>query len=1512
MRKRALRFVASLLCATLLVYSDGVAVMASDVSNGEIIVTEPSVTVSENEIIEDPVAEEDQVIEEVTSSEEVTFTDSLGYSFVYNAGTPEEYQYDVSAGELLSVKDKNGETLSGNVVLSANKGITSIAASAFSGNKAITYVAVPYGVTTIGTGAFADCTALQSVSLPKSVSEIKDEAFLRCSSLVQIAIPKKVSSIGKYAFSKAEKLYIVYMSDIDYSKLTAIDDYAFEGCKSLKYFCSDSKVDFPLSLSYIGNHAFEGCLTISSLPLSNNITYIGEYAFAKCDSLTKITIPDGLTVLKKGSFAECGSVDTLEIGKGKALQTIEEEAFKNCYSLGRIELSNKVTLIEDAAFKGCTNLASVRFLQSNVSFIGTPFESPDNHVLYLIGSYSDSIERYCLNKANIVYLEKEDDISTQTYKCIIPDEITGGKLEVFLADGTTDVKTTGVTEGTVVYVTVTPKDGYELVPSSLRYNGNVLTLTENKYSFEMPLGGALVTAEFRLKSKEKKIAGTDFDITFSNGTIDERNSNVIKLKLGEKSAIILIDTYDGSVIPSEKITYDYVSSQDAQIVTVNTSGGLTPLKTGDGKLKVSVTGKDGKIITKTLVVSVSSSTIADLWLKASKYNSDVFTITKGENETETASANTINLKKNYEITLKATAYDAEERNISVKLDWKTTDKNVAYPKKDSTTNMQNTIVIPKNASGEATITVTAKIDNSTTITKKFLVVARDYSPRISSKTVSVNPKKTTQSVIKLYESYGAQILNPEKITFSDNSDLSINYLGKENGCYSFEVSALTDNVKDGSYKDSFEVKVENVDVPIKYEITATVKRSVPSPKLSFRKNTAVELFNKIDSKGIVLDVSNLGDNIITNVNLKSLSSDKEKNFENNFKIEKDGDKYYVYKKADVLAKDSKGRAVVKGLVEITFAGYKDTVTKEITVPVKTTKNTLKLSSTSKTFNTMATGQLVEISVLDKAGKAVDLSDSSLGNFHIEAKAGSVVTNSDIAIANGKIYIGFSSISAGKINLRLTNDDWASNQYYDFTYTVKTSTKNPKSSLNLSKGQLKLNALYPNAEGTFKFTSDQYDTDFACEQSFTAKPGKGQASEITKIAVSYDSTLAEGKVKITDNSIKAGTYKFETTVQRRLSSGAVVSSNKITLSVVVSKTNPTTSLKSTSISVNQKSGTDKARMVLTSGNVPEGYTLDEAATRATLACTTKNNAGLANYVGIEFAKENNAKNVEEQVLYVKMLGEWLTGSYKLSITPMYRSGETLIAGKTAAFTLKIYGTDISLSLKATGSLNLANRIDPLVAVASYNSTEKKMLFTNKNSIIYTPTVKNINRKIANVNVYDAGANQVDTEHDSQSSLFTATVLAGKIYLTPIIGADIESGKTYKVQLNVIFEGGESKLSSVLSVKTAQSVPAVKYSPSTVDLHLSRKNDAVSFIISPKTTGYAIESVSFGEKDTKANSTFNMIYEPQEDGSIKVTLSLKDSIAYSCDEVNDIEMYVKYVGQGTNTNGLKTVVKVKINK
>ena len=168
--------------------------------------------------------------------------------------------------------------------------------------------------------------------------------------------------------------------------VTSIGDDAFAGCSSL------TSITIPNSVKSIGSLAFENCSSLTSVTIPNSITSIGYGAFADCSSLTSVTIPNSVTSIEDYTFAGCSSLTSITIPN--SVKSIGNYAFSrtgiyndnsnwendvlyidNCLIDAKEQISGSYTIKENTrliatwAFYGCSSLTSVT-IPNSVTSIG--------------------------------------------------------------------------------------------------------------------------------------------------------------------------------------------------------------------------------------------------------------------------------------------------------------------------------------------------------------------------------------------------------------------------------------------------------------------------------------------------------------------------------------------------------------------------------------------------------------------------------------------------------------------------------------------------------------------------------------------------------------------------------------------------------------------------------------------------------------------------------------------------------------------------------------------------------------------------------------------------------------------------------------------------------------------------------------------------------------------------------------------------------------------------------------
>ena len=200
-----------------------------------------------------------------------------------------------------------------------------------------------YKVTSIGKYVFQNCSGLESISVLSGNTKYHSNG--NC--LIETETKTLISGCKNS----------IIPSD---GSVTSIGEYAFFGCDSL------TSVTIPDSVTSIGGYAFAICSSLTSVTIPDSVTYIGDVAFCDCSSLTSVTIPDSVTSIGEYTFNGCSNLTSVTIGN--SVTSIGGSAFADCSSLTSVTIPDSVTSIVSFAFRGCSGLEIISVSSGNTKY----------------------------------------------------------------------------------------------------------------------------------------------------------------------------------------------------------------------------------------------------------------------------------------------------------------------------------------------------------------------------------------------------------------------------------------------------------------------------------------------------------------------------------------------------------------------------------------------------------------------------------------------------------------------------------------------------------------------------------------------------------------------------------------------------------------------------------------------------------------------------------------------------------------------------------------------------------------------------------------------------------------------------------------------------------------------------------------------------------------------------------------------------------------------------------------
>ena len=1171
--------------------------------------------------------------------------------------------------------------------------LRTIGEGAFSNCSGIMNLTIPDSVQFVGAGAF-DLGDSKLKNLTMS-GELNPQSFLN----FNYKTLDSLTLTGTYVSSVPEGRHI---SVRNAAHVTLSEGITSIGANAFYYQTAITELSLPSSLQTIEENAFSECNGLTTVNLPDGLLTIGEGAFADCDSLTTVNLPDSLQSIGKNAFSYCDSLEYFDLSAIPDVITAKETPLKDAAAVppvlvratgGKVQLRWSIGSVDDG------NPWEIAELMSDSG--GGNSASGNNCRLYAISAgkvrliYEDDYTGLCGSKiieikagnairpSDTAYLVSGKKVTLSLWAVLDDKKLTaswslapGDEAYASLTSGGV-LTAKDVTGAHQITITAVPSNGSETVIKTLwiipKTTGVELTLDDEAVTGTLPVDmysqPALQLAaqtypadaadDVKWTSSAPKIASVD-----ENGTVTflKPGKTVIKataqdgtakyaqitlnvtyldasskvtltadvpsfgLQPGQSVPLTLVGT---DAIPAENVEFS-IPEKQADIGSVDENGVFTAGTTA-GTVTVTAAVKNDPLNRKaTRSIKVIPMQATGLMLTAD-IPEELLTFFGSE---PMAVFDRADITQNMPITLTATATDYTGGSIALpKLKWASKDTSIA------TVNAQGVVTVKKGASG--TVAIEATVQDLAKTVARFWVQVRDYSPRLTVSTVTLNTALEGGASVELVESFGNAVT---AVRLSDER-FSAAY---ENGVVTVTVNDRAQ--KNGSYKMTLTAECAN---GVSYDYAVTVKVAKTFPSVTVKQLEKVNIFYTESTRG-KLAITAPGQTI-TGVQLLDTEHFLVKQWDGEYYVE-----YYIDDPRQTPAKPD-----TTGTLQISLEGYAEPVTKPITIATeKVAPNKFKLSSAASTINTALSGN-------NSTSLRLYYSDGTM-----VCPLWQTVWTDTPGVELQKDY------DTGEILLTLTENKsvtvsiyvkqawyWSAPQ----TLTHKITVTNKLPALKPAASTLKLSNIFTAQTAETPLVLSQQNLSLlGAEVTPVAKDGTAARIESDKLNVYYENGKIVAAIADESNAPKAGTYSF--TVKGTLEDGTVISGG--TVKVTVAATAPTVKLSAASAKLNRYLAGSEQTAVKVTLNNGAGYTVTD----------------------FEALPDGMSYDAETALLTVSLPDESSTGgTYKLKAIVRDETTMQEVTLPTAVtFKVTTYTSNkLSTSLSASGKLDTMNADSAIV-------------------------------------------------------------------------------------------------------------------------------------------------------------------------------------------------------------------------
>lgn len=169
-------------------------------------------------------------------------------------------------------------------------------------------------LTITGSGAMHDYSAdnlppwyefrsqILRLSLPEGLTRVGSLAFYECTNLNSVQFPASVSSVGEAAFFRNSSLTMLTLNE----GLRGIGRNAFSECRAL------ADLRLPSTISYIENYAFSMCSSLRYITIPAYIRELGDGVFSYCENLIRVDV-NAAVIIPSWSFYGCNQMQVVTV-----------------------------------------------------------------------------------------------------------------------------------------------------------------------------------------------------------------------------------------------------------------------------------------------------------------------------------------------------------------------------------------------------------------------------------------------------------------------------------------------------------------------------------------------------------------------------------------------------------------------------------------------------------------------------------------------------------------------------------------------------------------------------------------------------------------------------------------------------------------------------------------------------------------------------------------------------------------------------------------------------------------------------------------------------------------------------------------------------------------------------------------------------------------------------------------------------------------------------------------------